>query len=750
MPKRLSSTSRSMTGEEAKNPRRGHVPSAPQHKRRLSRNRWLALLLGSVLAGAMPFPKYALAETTRIATPAQARQHGLESLRLAVQQDGGVPLPENLDNFIKDRDAAVKLGKALFWDMQVGSDGVQACASCHFHAGADNRAKNALNPALLTVVDNPEDDVSGYLNAAITTDNFRFEVRQPNKTLTREDFPFVKSIQELTYAANGTVEPGAQNSNDIAGSMGMFFTLFDSVQPGVSVETGTPLHDPVWNVDGKDSVRRVEPRNSGTIINAVFNYTNFWEGRANPHFNGATHLGDQDPTAFIVVNQPGQGLAIAQISVDNASLASQAVAPPLSPFEMSFGDSSQGNGRIFPEIGVKLLRPSLETGVPLTPLALQQVHAHDSVLGPLSKAPQPGLSTTYAEMIQAAFNDQFWDSTELIETPSIMFTQMEFNFSLFFGLSVALYEATLVADQTPFDQWMETSNFNGSFDQKALAGLNVFVNEGQCVGCHAGPELTTASVRQAQSGQNLIRAGGTALYDNGFYNIGVTPTTDDLGRGAPDIFGQPLAFSRQALLSRLGIAEIDFPILGNEHIPATDEDQGLPVCEDANANGVCESSDAILADFQRVAVDGAFKTPGLRNAELTGPYFHNGGMATLRQVVQFFNRGGNFCSFNERDMDPRVRPLGLTKFQEKQLVNFLVSLTDERVRYQQAPFDHPELIIPKNGLATDIEGTRTVAAVGAQGSRSPLKRFLDLDPQDAIYTPRGVCVQDPSSVAEQQ
>src|SRR5262245_54611797 len=56
------------------------------------------------------------------------------------------PLPPDLDNFIKDRQAAIALGKALFWDMQVGSDGVQACASCHFRAGADPRSKNQLNP----------------------------------------------------------------------------------------------------------------------------------------------------------------------------------------------------------------------------------------------------------------------------------------------------------------------------------------------------------------------------------------------------------------------------------------------------------------------------------------------------------------------------------------------------------------------------------------------------------------------------
>jgi hypothetical protein len=101
--------------------------------------------------------------------------------------------------------------------------------------------------------------------------------------------------------------------------MGMLFTRFDGIQPGVSVDSGTPLFDPVWNIDGQDTVRRVEPRNSPTVINSVFNFTNFWEGRANPHFNGMSNLGDQDPFAFIVVNRPGEGLGIAQISLNHDS-----------------------------------------------------------------------------------------------------------------------------------------------------------------------------------------------------------------------------------------------------------------------------------------------------------------------------------------------------------------------------------------------------------------------------------------------
>ena len=54
---------------------------------------------------------------------------------------GVLPLARNVDEYIVDKLAAQQLGKAMFWDIQVGSTGV-ACASCHFHGGADIRVKN--------------------------------------------------------------------------------------------------------------------------------------------------------------------------------------------------------------------------------------------------------------------------------------------------------------------------------------------------------------------------------------------------------------------------------------------------------------------------------------------------------------------------------------------------------------------------------------------------------------------------------
>ncbi len=70
-----------------------------------------------------------------------------------------VPEPTNLGDSVSDKTAAIALGKALFWDMQVGSDGIQACASCHFRAGADPRSKNQLNPGLKRV---PSADMSFF------------------------------------------------------------------------------------------------------------------------------------------------------------------------------------------------------------------------------------------------------------------------------------------------------------------------------------------------------------------------------------------------------------------------------------------------------------------------------------------------------------------------------------------------------------------------------------------------------------
>src|SRR5437660_9473587 len=56
-----------------------------------------------------------------------------------------VPAVPDLERYVRDRQVLLVLGKSLFWDMQVGSDGRTACGTCHFHAGADHRAQNQLS-----------------------------------------------------------------------------------------------------------------------------------------------------------------------------------------------------------------------------------------------------------------------------------------------------------------------------------------------------------------------------------------------------------------------------------------------------------------------------------------------------------------------------------------------------------------------------------------------------------------------------
>ena len=81
---------------------------------------------------------------------------------------------------------------------------------------------------------------------------------------------------------------------------------------------------------------------------------------------------------------------------------------------------------------------------------------------------------------------------------------------------------------------------------------------------------------------------------------------------------------------------------------------------------------------------------------LTAPYFHNGDVLTLREAVELYSRGGNVAPILELD-GTIIEPLGiplLTSDEIDAIVAFLEALTDERVLYRRAPFDHPQLFVP--------------------------------------------------------
>ncbi len=594
-----------------------------------------------------------------------------------------IPEPPNLFQFVKSKPAAIKLGKALFWDMQAGSDGIQSCASCHFHAGTDNRLKNTVNPGA---------------KAGDTT----FQVRQPNQVLQPSDFPFHR--RSSPDFQSSTI---LRDSNDVVGSQGVHRATFVGVVPGQAAEEGVSVPDPVFQSGGVNQ-RRVTGRNTPSTINAIFNFNNFWDGRAHFLFNGVNPFGPLDPGAGVWFNDGGL-LEKRPIGIQFASLASQATGPPLDDTEMSY------QGRTFPQLGRKLLG--------LTPLGQQLVHPGDSVLGTLSRAVllpdgttggQNGLAVGYAQLIRDAFQDTFWSSGQ--PTPD-GFTQMEANFSLFWGLSIQLYEATLVSDQTPYDRFL-------GGDRTALTpqqqdGFTLFFGGAGCAACHVSTELTSASVRASafltNSAQALIEpmpvaSGANVIYDTGFINTSVRPTTEDLGRGdvAPflnPLTGDPFPLSFSALavldaLDQLGFNPALFP-RGAVMTPS------LPA--------------QIPVDFP-VANDGNFKVPGLRNVELTAPYFHNGGDLTLAQVVEFYTRGGNFPVANRDSLDVAIADIGTLQDEpakQAALVAFMNAMTDERVRNESAPFDHPELFVPNGSRPDGSTEFLKLPARDARGGTAP-------------------------------
>ncbi len=107
---------------------------------------------------------------------------------------------------------------------------------------------------------------------------------------------------------------------------------------------------------------------------------------------------------------------------------------------------------------------------------------------------------------------------------------------------------------------------------------------------------------------------------------------------------------------------------------------------------------------------GRFKTPTLRNVELRGSLMHNGRFATLEEVVEFYNRGGDFDASNiNRGL---VRPLNLTAQQKADLVAFLKRpLTDVRVRDELPPFDRPRLYTESNRVPS-FDGTGRAGTSG--------------------------------------
>lgn len=193
--------------------------------------------------------------------------------------------------------------------------------------------------------------------------------------------------------------------------------------------------------------------------------------------------------------------------------------------------------------------------------------------------------------------------------------------------AISTYERTLVAGNSPFDRYQ--AGDTGALTSAARNGMILFRGRARCNVCHtvnqgfgAYPFLSDGNYR------NTGVAAGAA---------GFAPLSRRAMQVAGDFKPSLLdELSRQAGSQLLG----RFLITGN------------------------------TLDI------GAFRTPSLRNVELTAPYFHDGSAATLADVVKFYVKGGNENAFR----DWQLEAVDLNEDEQRDLVEFLKALTSDEAR----------------------------------------------------------------------
>ncbi len=195
------------------------------------------------------------------------------------------------------------------------------------------------------------------------------------------------------------------------------------------------------------------------------------------------------------------------------------------------------------------------------------------------------------------------------------------------GAAIASYERTLVSADTPFDRWRFGDDAD-ALGPAARRGFQLFVGKGRCASCHTIAETH-------------------ALFTDGaLHNTGI---------------GYRASMTTE---------------------PATRRVQVAPgVTLDVDTASYAAASEPRSSDLGRYEITQnpadrwQYRTPTLRNVALTAPYMHDGSLATLRDVIEFYDAGG----VPHEVLDPRIQPLGLDAPAIDDLVAFLESLTGANV-----------------------------------------------------------------------
>jgi cytochrome c peroxidase len=178
---------------------------------------------------------------------------------------------------------------------------------------------------------------------------------------------------------------------------------------------------------------------------------------------------------------------------------------------------------------------------------------------------------------------------------------------------------TLRSQNAPLDRYL--AGDDGAIGEGAKRGLSLFRGKARCVGCHDGPLLTDESFHDVgTASQRLFESDPLRQVALRFQHY---------ARGVPeDLYRR---------------ADRD---LGLYYVTKRDPDKGK------------------------------FRTPPLRYLTYTAPYMHNGVLATLEDVVEFYDKGGG----DDAHKSPLLAPLHLEVQEKADLVSFLESLSGSELR----------------------------------------------------------------------
>ncbi len=194
------------------------------------------------------------------------------------------------------------------------------------------------------------------------------------------------------------------------------------------------------------------------------------------------------------------------------------------------------------------------------------------------------------------------------------------------GMAIASYERTLNSANSPFDRW-HFGKDEQAIDAQAKRGFEVFKGKAGCSQCHK------------------IDNRFALFTDNSLHNTGI---------------GFDAAMNKAAdTKQRVQVAPGVYADVPNKIIESVSESK-------TNDLGRYEIT-------QKPEDKWRYKTPSLRNVALTAPYMHNGSMPILKNVVEFYNRGG----IANENLDPLIKPLNLTAVEINELISFLETLTGD-------------------------------------------------------------------------